>query len=240
MKTQVRTTLLAMLMAGVAASAAVPVFAQDADAPAATAPMSGDGMQPGPGPRAGFGFWPRADLKQFDKNGDGKITLDEIKAGREAEVKALDPTGDGKLTEEDMVNAEIARIRPMIEARVKAKIAARDVDGDGKLSAAELALPPMPMKMLEKMAADNGGTIDINKLPMGPRGFGPMGGRDGDDCMGPGGRGFGPHGERMGDRMRGHGGEHMRHHDGDHGPRQGQMPMPPAPPKGAADNGASN
>lgn len=142
------------------------------------------------------GAWPRIDLKQFDANGDGKISLDEIQSGRKAEAAALDANGDGKLSADELVAGEMRRIQTGVEARVKARIAALDTDGDGMLSAAELAMPPAPSRMFERLDANNDGVLSEDELAAaGPR----M--QPGMMQQGPGQ--MGPQGERMG-RMGGH------------------------------------
>lgn len=162
------------------------------------------------------GAWPRIDLKQFDANGDGKISLDEIQSGRKAEAAALDANGDGKLSADELVAGEMRRIQTGVEARVKARIAALDTDGDGMLSAAELAMPPAPSRMFERLDANNDGVLSDDELAAaGPR-------------MQPGamqGR-IGPRGDRMGrggydcDPRGGYGGMM----GGQNGPRDGSGP----------------
>lgn len=201
-------------------------------------PMMGNGG-PGQGPMMGQGYgpvgqggpmmaddaplggaWPRIDLKRFDANGDGKISLDEIQAGRKAEAAALDANGDGKLSADELVAGEMRRIQTRVEARVKARIEALDTDGDGMLSAAELAMPPAPSRMFERFDANNDGVLSDDELaaarPMMQPGQGRIGlrgermGRGGYDCDLRGGRGdWGGRGGMMG---------------GQNGPRDGSGP----------------
>lgn len=181
-----KSTLLAGLLAGVALSAA-PVLAQDAPPPA--------------------GNFPRFDLKQFDTDGDGKVSLAEIQQQRKAEADALDANHDGKLSFDELVAGELREVQPRIEARVKARIEALDTDGDGMLSAAELATPPMGMRMFERLDADNDGTVTEEEM------------KAAHDRMQ----------ERMGDRP----GPRMdkREDRGSHGDRPGdRRPQPPKPP----------
>lgn len=145
--TSFKSTLLAGLLAGVALGG-VPALAQDAPPPA------GPSSTP----------WPRFDLSQFDADGDGVVTLAEIQQKRKAEVSALDANNDGKISAEEMANAEMARIRPGVEARAAARVKALDVDGDGLLSAAELAAPGAGMAMFSRMDANGDGSISPDEM----------------------------------------------------------------------------
>jgi hypothetical protein len=112
------------------------------------------------GPRRGPGGdrqVPPAILKEFDKDGDGKLNAEESQAARtamqarreEARKKMLaefDTDKDGELNEE-----ERKAMRTAMEAKRKALIEKYDADKDGKLSPAEIKaardageeLPPM-------------------------------------------------------------------------------------------------
>ncbi len=76
-KTILSTTLVASLLAG----AAVPVFAQP----------GGFGMERGEGPRMPIAF------SNFDTDGDGAITQEEIDAKKTLRFTEMDANGDGQL-----------------------------------------------------------------------------------------------------------------------------------------------
>ena len=105
---------------------------------------------------------PPAVLKEFDKDGDGKLNDEERKAMREAAHKKMlekyDKDKDGKLNDE-----ERKAMREDMEAKRKALLEKYDKDKDGRLSAEE-----------RKAAVDAG-----EELPMwgGPGGRGPRGDR---------------------------------------------------------------
>ena len=84
-------------------------------------------------------------LKEFDKDGDGKLSADEMKAMREARIAKMeemkkemlekyDADKDGKLSEDERAKARADR-----EAEMLKKF---DTDGDGKLSDEEKAKMP--------------------------------------------------------------------------------------------------
>uniref|UniRef100_UPI0035B3249C EF-hand domain-containing protein n=1 Tax=Paenirhodobacter enshiensis TaxID=1105367 RepID=UPI0035B3249C len=214
MTNEFKTTVLALLVAGAAAVTALPAMAQDAPGP--------DGRD---GPEMPFarGAGMAGLLKQFDANGDGKVTLAEIQSGRKAQAQSIDANGDGKISADELVNAQIARMRPMLEARAKARIAAQDTDGDGLLSAAELALPPMPERLMDKFGPKGDGAIDLSDL-RGPMMGAMMGDRDwGERDWGERGHGRGDRGPGM---MGGNG------PDGDCGMRPMAGPMGGPGPQG--------
>lgn len=92
------------------------------------------------------GKLPPALLKEFDKDGDGKLSEDERKAMREAMearmkerrqkmLEKYDADGDGKLSEEEIAKARADRQAEMLKKY--------DKDGDGKISEEErAAIPP--------------------------------------------------------------------------------------------------
>ena len=99
-------------------------------------------------------------LKEFDKDGDGKLSQEEAKAAREAAQKKMlekyDKDKDGKLSDE-----ERKTIREEMEAKRKALLEKYDADKNGRLSPEE-----------RKAAVDAG-----EELPAwgGPGGRGPRG-----------------------------------------------------------------
>jgi hypothetical protein len=109
------------------------------------ASLSATAQEPAP-KRPPGGRMPPAIVKEFDKDGDGKLSEDERKAMREAlkvrmedrrkqMLEKYDADGDGKLSE-----AEIAKARADRQAELLKKY---DKDGDGKLSEEErAAIPP--------------------------------------------------------------------------------------------------
>ncbi|WP_444454770.1 EF-hand domain-containing protein [Rhodobacter capsulatus] len=162
MKSILKTTMMAALVSGVALSVALPVSAQEAPPapPAAGGPamMGPDGMGPMGQP------WPQFDLKAFDKDGDGKVTMAEVQAGRAERVKGIDADGDGLLSADEMIAADLAMEKSRIEERVKDRIAAQDANGDGKLSAAEMMVPPGPARLFDRIDANDDGAVTDEEL----------------------------------------------------------------------------
>lgn len=165
MKTKI--TWIALALAGVVASSA-----QEGKP---------GGQRRGPGGEGGNRQLPPAVLKEFDKDGDGKLNEGESTAAREAMrakreemrkkmLAEFDGNNDGKLDE-----TERKTMREKMEAKRKELVEKYDADKDGKLGPDEI-----------KAARDAG-----EEIPMGPGG---PGGRRGPG--GPGGEGRPPRGER--------------------------------------------
>jgi len=124
-------------------------------------------------------------LMLFDVNRDGEISADEIQAAATALGK-LDRNGDGKITREEMrpprpegedaaAGAEGPQGPPRVKHPLPPIIAALDADDDGTISASELAAAPESLKKLDK---DGDGALSPEEhRPQRPPGFGP--GRDG-------------------------------------------------------------
>ena len=97
------------------------------------------------GPRRGGNRQPSPEmLKEFDKDGDGKLSDEETKAMREAmqarraeaekkELEEFDKDKDGKLSEEERKAAQEAR-----QAKHKALVEKYDADKNGELNREEI------------------------------------------------------------------------------------------------------
>lgn len=179
---------------------AFAVHAQDGgnDAPPG-GPGGGQGSDSGPGPGQGEHHHHRPPMlplvKALDVNHDGVIDSNEI-ANASAELLTLDKNGDGKLTVDEYMPPRPADMpqddshRPPMPLIVKAL----DVNGDGVIDATEIANAPAELKTLDKKG-DGRLTRDeyIGKRPQRPPqdGGGP-GGPNGDPNGGPDGGAGGP------------------------------------------------
>jgi hypothetical protein len=123
--------------------------------------MAQDG--PPPGPRGPKGPPPPEVIREFDKDGDGKLNEEELaamkeahKARREARRKAMlekyDTDKDGKLSDEEKAAMKAAKKKELLEKY--------DKDGDGKLNEEE------------RKAAIEAGDLP-RRGPRGPRPDGP-------------------------------------------------------------------
>lgn len=217
-----KATLTALTLAAItAAGLSTALQAQPMNGPMG-GPMGGPGMHHPMGPKI--------DFKAIDTNGDGAISMDELKAWEAKQMEGLGSDANGALTEQDIVNFETAKAKARIEARVSAWFKAADVNGDGKVSAAEMMMAPrnvMADRMFEMADVNHDGKVtqaefDAARAKMMER-------------------------MKMMREHRGHEGRgHHKHHGwkkGDHGPMgqqmtppDGQTPPPPAPPAAPKDS----
>ncbi|MFN3936204.1 MAG: EF-hand domain-containing protein [Gemmobacter sp.] len=103
------------------------------------------------------------DFDALDRDGDGRITREEIEAARAERIARLDADGDGVITREELLAFEMDEARRRVEARVDRIMAALDADGDGRITAAE-ALVRMPAarmadRMFSRLDTDGDGAI---------------------------------------------------------------------------------
>lgn len=135
-------------------------------------------------------------ISQLDTDGDGKISRAEFEAPRLERLKAMDPNGDGILTLEEMKTQAVEQAVKRAEAMAERRFKALDVDGDGKVTAAEALLaqdgkdrPGHDLMAFERMDTDKDGYLSTEELRQhkpkpGPRGEhkrGPHGKPDGHD-----------------------------------------------------------
>ncbi len=112
-----------------------------------------------PAPRHRCGESPAKLLQAFDRDGDGKLSLDEIQAmqavkaakaerHRQAMLTKYDKDGDGKLSTEEKQAMQEGRAakKAAAESHHQAMLAKYDTDGDGKISDAERAAMPRQPK----------------------------------------------------------------------------------------------
>lgn len=118
------------------------------------------GQQPQPTGQAGP---PSPLLFLFDEDEDGVISSEEMKAAASA-LQTLDANGDGELTIDELRPPRPAE--PPMGHRPPPIIAALDQDQDGRLSAAELDAAPESLRELD---LDQDGELSPEELrPQGP------------------------------------------------------------------------
>ena len=128
--------------------------------------LSADAQGRGPGP----------DFATLDRDGDGRITLEELEGQAEARFAAADANGDGGLSAEEMAAAMQARMGERA-ARMLERL---DTDGDGLLQPAEMR--PRGGEGMERMFghldADGDGAISAAEFDDRPMRHGRSGKRN--------------------------------------------------------------
>jgi hypothetical protein len=131
-------------------------------------PGHGGGMKPPPGMPLPPQQLPEEVIKEFDKDGDGKLSPEELKVAREElhkrMLKEFDKDGDGKLSDAE---------RQAMNESLRAKFAEglfkkTDTDGNGELSLDELKAALKKIEDLKKEGAEKkGDSGDAGKPPVG-------------------------------------------------------------------------
>lgn len=189
-----RTTMIGATLAALLATAGGVALAQGAGGEM----MRGEGMMQdmrGGGPMAMFG--------EFDADGNGSVTVEEIEAFRAARFAELDADGNGQVSRQEFMDHAAARAGE----RAGAMFDRMDVDGDGTLSRdaieARRGSGPDAGRMIERFDADGDGAVSQTEMAEArDRWMERREGRGGDRM------------ERWGDRDgHGMGGHHRRWHD---------------------------
>jgi Ca2+-binding EF-hand superfamily protein len=112
----------------------------------------------GAGPMGGpmGGMAERPSFEELDTDGDGNITIAEMRARAAARFGEADTNGDGKLTSEELVAAAAAQAAERAATAMARMIQWRDVDGDGMLSLGEMAGDAGPMIFMRLDGNDDG------------------------------------------------------------------------------------
>lgn len=114
------------------------------------------------GDRRGAGF--EQMIAQFDANGDGAITQEEVDTVLAERFAAADADGDGLLSADEAFAAAEARRAERMRTRTEAMVSRLDDDGDGLLSAEEVASGGPASRIFDRLDADDDGTISAEEL----------------------------------------------------------------------------
>lgn len=146
-----KTAILATL---IAATAAVPLYAQSRD-----------------------GGRERPTFEALDADGNGAITAEEIQAQLDERFNEADADGDGSISREEF----IARAQTGAAERAERMFDRLDADGDGTLSrdvlAARQRRGPSPERMIERLDTDGDGAVSEEEFQAGMERRAERGGR---------------------------------------------------------------
>ncbi len=105
-------------------------------------------------------------FKELDKNGDGLISLEEVKAPQQQRFRETDADGDGYISAEEAREAFARQVPPEMLEEMKNRgmpdpgdtfINNLDSDGDGRVSEAEFIQPAIDS--FNRMDADGNGMV---------------------------------------------------------------------------------
>lgn len=104
-------------------------------------------------------------LETYDTNGDGKVSVAEFTAGREAKYKSFDLDGDGQVSEAEYVeeyrarlDAELARRRSLQIRQTYVRYGVLDTDHDQNMSLEEFH--ESGSRMFKRLDTNGDGVID--------------------------------------------------------------------------------
>ncbi len=123
--------------------------------------MGGGMMGSGAGPM-GFGMMGGQFGEAFDADGNGTVTPEELRAGLAAQLKQYDADGDGLLSLAEFEALHNAMTRNFMVDRFQAL----DEDGDGKITGDEMAAPAKWMERTQMMRSQ-AATAPGGQMPMG-------------------------------------------------------------------------
>lgn len=136
------------------------------------------------GPRKGK-FNAEMLFEQFDLDGDGALTRDEIAMGAGARFNETDTNGDGLVSAEELA----AEVEKRSAERIAKRIERNDADGDGMLSLDEMQarFPAERLdRLFERADADQDGALTMAEIEdvrgkFGPRRWWKNGGGESDN-----------------------------------------------------------
>jgi hypothetical protein len=116
--------------------------------------MMGPGMMGGMMAMHGGGFgMMQGMVAAFDTNGDGLVSPEELRTGLDADLKKFDKNGDGKLS---LAEYQGLWLQLMQRAMVR-HFQMLDVDGNGEVTRQELDAPARVMERMQTLWKSHGG-----------------------------------------------------------------------------------
>lgn len=112
-------------------------------------------------------FGPDEGFSKVDANQDGKITLEEIQAFRQARTESMDANKDGQISEQEMHDAMMKQAEEHVNRAVRMRFAAQDANDDHLLSKDEQASENRVEDIFARVDANHDGAITHDELDSG-------------------------------------------------------------------------
>jgi Ca2+-binding EF-hand superfamily protein len=109
---------------------------------------------------------PRMVFEEFDLDGDGAVTLEEMTGARQARLAEADANGDGLLDRDELMAMAGARVAQGVDRMLERL----DADGDGAISLDAMAAlrgagrGPTPERMFGRLDADGDGAVTAEEF----------------------------------------------------------------------------
>lgn len=121
--------------------------------------------------RGGSPMMANMSFAEVDANGDGEITLLELKAWRAAKQAKADVDGDGFLSAEEIVTMHGREMSRKAERMYKHMLKKLDANDDGQLALSEMDMSDQLSKMFGKLDADSNELLSEAELEAGIKGL---------------------------------------------------------------------
>lgn len=129
---------------------------------------------PGMGDHGRGGF----DFSALDADGNGSVSIAEVKAAQQARFAEMDSNGDGVISGDEMAAAAADHAQDRAMERFSQMLAWRDSDGDGALSPSEFG-SNRGEQMFMRADANHDGEITQEEMEQAKAHAGPRGGGHG-------------------------------------------------------------
>ena len=126
-------------------------------------------------------------FEELDVDGNGGISIAEVKAAQDARFQEMDSDGDGILTTQEMTDHAVGQMQERMGMRFAKMMEWQDSDGDGGLNRSEFETG-RGQQMFSRADADNDGVVTLAEFEAAKeQGRGRMGGGHRGDRSGRGG-----------------------------------------------------
>ena len=103
-------------------------------------------------------------FEEIDANGDQMISVEEVKAWRDAQFAEADADGDGAISQEEFEAAAQRKMEEMMSQRSARMFGWLDKNDDGALTPDEVDYSERIEKMIDRLDSDDDGMVSMEEL----------------------------------------------------------------------------